>query len=271
MHDKKTDRFAVTAIIADDEPVLRFHLRQALADVWPGLDVVAMAGDGPQALVAIQEWQPNVVFLDIRMPELDGLQVACELASMAKEPLVVFITAYDQYAVAAFERNAVDYLLKPVKDQRLFETCNKLQQRLMSKTQSSSPTPDLQLLLQQMQQFSKATKPLYLNWIKASKGEEIHVLAAADVLYFKAGDKYISVYINNAQGQLEEYLLRCSLKELLQQLDPQQFWQVHRSTVVNVASIEKVSKDLAGKMSVFIGAIKLPVSRAMQAQFKTLN
>ncbi|MDP6968673.1 MAG: LytTR family DNA-binding domain-containing protein [Gammaproteobacteria bacterium] len=261
-----------TAVIADDEPALRHHLHQALTEIWPELEVVAKVEDGRQALAAIQQWQPEVIFLDIRMPELDGLQVAQQLSAMDKIPWLVFITAYDQYAVTAFERNAVDYLLKPVNSKRLAATCTKLQQRLCS--QSHDPVqelPDVKLLLRQMQQLSKHAIPDYLNWIKAHRGKEIHVLATADILYLKVEDKYISVYIKNTEEQLEEYLLRSSLKDLLQQLDPQQFWQIHRSIVVNVAAIDKVTKELTGAMLVHIGTVKLPVSRTLQRQFKTLK
>lgn len=155
-----------TAVIADDEPLLRHHLNKMLADLWPTLDIVVSAENGEMALHAITQHQPDVAFLDIRMPKLDGMEVARRLLSLPKVPLVVFITAYDEYAVSAFEANAIDYLLKPFSVSRLAECCEKLQQRLSRQT---SPTPDLMQLFQQFEQLTRHTKPEYQVWLKASK------------------------------------------------------------------------------------------------------
>ena len=252
----------VTALIADDEPLLRRHLNQSLADLWPQLTVVATADNGETALEAIHQHQPDIVFLDIRMPKLDGMALANKLKGLIKPPLVVFVTAFDEYALRAFDTNAADYLLKPVTESRLQQCCERLQQRLQSAEQTA---PDMTQLISQLSQLN--VKPSYLTWLKASKGEEIHLIAAADVLYLKAEDKYLSVYKQGERG-IEEYLLRSSLKDLQAQLNPEQFWQIHRSVVVNVAKVDKVKKDFTGKMYVYIGERKLAVSRALQSQFK---
>lgn len=257
----------VTAIIADDEPLLRFHLNQALAEIWPTLDIVAQAANGSQALTAIEQHQPDIAFLDIKMPQLDGMTLAHRLQTQPCVPLVVFITAYDEFAVRAFEENAVDYLLKPVSEARLQQCCQRLQARIARNRSTShhAQPQELSLLWDKLQGMLE--KPTYLTWLRASKGEDIHLIAVADVLYFRASDKYISVFRAGLQG-LEEYLLRISLRELLAQLDPAQFWQIHRAVVVNVAQIDKVKKDLTGRMFVHIGEQKLPVSRAQQGLFK---
>lgn len=252
----------VTALIADDEPLLRRYLNQSLADLWPQLTVVATADNGETALEAIHQHQPDIVFLDIRMPKLDGMALANKLKGLIKPPLVVFVTAFDEYALRAFDTNAADYLLKPVTESRLQQCCERLQQRLQSAEQTA---PDMTQLISQLSQLN--VKPSYLTWLKASKGEEIHLIAAADVLYLKAEDKYLSVYKQGERG-IEEYLLRSSLKDLLAQLNPEQFWQIHRSVAVNVAKVDKVKKEFTGKMYVYIGERKLAVSRALQSQFK---
>jgi len=198
---------------------------------------------------------------------MDGMSLARQLAGLAKPPLIVFITAYDEYAIQAFEANAADYLLKPLSEARLVQCCTKLQLRLAEHS-SERQLPDLQTLLQQIQHISQQASPSFLSWLKVQKGEDIHLISVADMLYAKAEDKYLSIYVKSDSG-VQEFLLRSSLKELLQQLDPNQFWQIHRSTAVNVAKIDKVKKEFTGKMYVLIGPDKLPVSRALQAQFKS--
>lgn len=252
----------ITAVIADDEPLLRHHLNRALGESWPELEVVGLAQNGQEALGLIEQHQPDVVFLDIKMPSLDGMSVAKILNKQGCRSQVVFVTAYDEFALEAFEANAVDYLLKPLSDQRLDQCVAKLKERLVE----SEPTPDISALLSQIQQLGQADKPSYLSWLRASKGEDIHLIAVSDVLYFKAEDKYVSLFIDEG-GEPIEYLLRTSLKELGRQLDPESFWQIHRSTIVNVSAIEKVKKQITGKMVVVIGKVKLPVSRAMQGKF----
>lgn len=256
-----------TAIIADDEPLLRHHLDKSLAEVWPELDIVAKVADGEQALLAIEQSQPDIAFLDIRMPVLDGMSLAQKLNRLANPPLIVFVTAYDDYAIKAFEQNAADYLLKPISDARLQTTCERVKARLSQRGSDNSHV-QINSLLEQLQQLSASQTPQYLQWIKATQGDDIHLIATSDVLYFKAEEKYVSVYAQQGQGEVQEYLIRTSLKELIGQLNPEQFWQVHRSSVVQVSKINKVNKDFAGRMFVYVGETKLPVSRASQSLFK---
>ncbi|MCB5360779.1 LytR/AlgR family response regulator transcription factor [Vibrio lentus] len=270
---------SVTAIIADDEALLRHHLDKSLAEVWPELEIVGKAQNGLEAMQSIQQLEPDVVFLDIRMPELDGISLAKQLNKLDSPPLIVFITAYDEYAVKAFEHNAMDYLLKPINEERLLATCQKVQARLSSnQTQSASmpEQPDIAALMNQLQQLSQSTsqQPPYrpqqkhLTWLKASVGEDIHLIAVDDVAYFKAEDKYVSIFKKGQGGSLEEFILRVSLKELIAQLNPDEFWQIHRSVVVKVSAIDKVKKGLSGQMSAYVSGEKLPISRASQALFK---
>lgn len=254
-----------TAVIADDEPLLRHHLNNALAEDWPELDVVALASNGQQALEMVEQHQPDVVFLDIKMPELDGMSVAKRLTKEDHNPHIVFVTAFDEYAVQAFEASAVDYLLKPVSESRLAQCVEKLKTKLSS----AEPPANLGALIHQIQQLNTPQLPKYLSWIRASKGEEIHLIALSDVLYFKAEDKYVSLY-KQERGKKVEYILRTSLKKLLAQLEPDTFWQVHRSSVVNVSAIDKVKKDFTGKMVAVIGEDSIPVSRAMQGKFTNM-
>lgn len=256
-----------TAIIADDEPLLRHHLNKMLANVWPQLDVVSAVTDGISALEQIEQKQPQIAFLDIRMPGLDGMTLAKKLNRLPNPPKVVFITAYDEYAVKAFEQNAVDYLLKPLDEERLFQCCNRLKEQL----RKDEPTQeqDLSSLLEQLTQNQMNHEPQYLSWIKTSRGEDIHLISVEDVLYFKAEDKYVSVYKQSPKGK-EEFVIRMPLKDLLRKLNPENFWQIHRSTVVNVSKIEKVKKGLSGHLSVIIAGDSLPVSRSAQGLFKSL-
>ncbi|MCP5079103.1 MAG: response regulator transcription factor [Psychromonas sp.] len=256
-----------TAIIADDEPLLRFHLKQMLADLCFDIEVVAQCTNGLEALTAIEQFQPDFAFLDIRMPELDGMSVAKKLLNSNNATLITFITAYDEYAIKAFENNAIDYILKPISEDRLLKTCEKLKQRKQSQGDNSTDNSMLADLLNQVQQLSKPTTPDYLNWIKAYKGDDLHLISVNDVLYFKAEDKYISVFAQ-PQEQVVEYIIRSSLKDIQQKVDPEQFWQIHRSSIVNVSKIEKVKKDLLGHMKVHIGNQKLAVSRNAQSLFK---
>ncbi|WP_375320739.1 LytR/AlgR family response regulator transcription factor [Aliivibrio logei] len=261
----------MTAIIADDEPLLRFHLEKMLSDLWLDLDIMAVCANGKEALDAIEQHQPDIAFLDIKMPELDGMALAEKLQKNTVAPLIVFITAYDEFAVKAFETNAIDYVLKPIPETRLEATCEKLKQRLTQQDKHLEPKQDqgaLSDLFAQIQQLSAQQKPEYLSWIKAYQGDDLHLLSISDVLYFKAEDKYVSVYTKQADNKVTEYLLRSSLKELQQKINPDHFWHIHRSSIVNVAKIDKVKKDLLGHLHVHIGESKLPVSRSAQSLFK---
>ena len=176
-----------TAIIADDEPLLRFHLKQMLAELCFDIEIVAQCTNGLEALQAIEEYQPDFAFLDIKMPELDGMSVAKKLLKTNNPPLIAFITAYDEYAIKAFENNAIDYLLKPISEERLLKTCEKLKQRKQSNNENNTTDNSVLVdLLSQVQQLSKPATPDYLTWIKAYKGDDLHLISVNDVLYFKS-------------------------------------------------------------------------------------
>src|SRR5471030_1064090 len=255
----------VTAIIADDEPLLRYQLNKMLADVWPELDILVSCENGKEALDAIVEKQPDVAFLDIRMPEMDGMTLMRRINQLAKFPFVVFVTAYDEYAVRAFDTNAIDYLLKPLNEKRLEQCVLKMKQRLSDNSTEKS-TPELNALFEKFQSLFPVEHKNYLKWIRVQKGEDIELIHCSDIQFFKAEDKYISLYKKN-KTQSDVFLLRGSLRELLLQLDPDEFWQVHRSVVVNVNAIEKIKRDCTGKIQLIIGGNALQVSRAMQNKF----
>ncbi len=221
-----------SAIIAEDEKTLRDELCGHLAVLWPGLRIVATAADGVDALAMFERHRPEVMFLDIQMPGLTGLEVARQVQERCH---LVFITAYDAHAVAAFESGALDYVLKPYGADRLAETVRRLQGRLH---QSPSWTIDQVKALAQ----SLGPRP-YLTWIKASAGAEVKLIMVSDVCYFRADTKYTTV----ATAE-QELIIRRPIKDLLAELDPGHFWQIHRSTIVNVAAISSVGRDLAGGM-----------------------
>ncbi|MEJ2764963.1 LytTR family DNA-binding domain-containing protein [Photobacterium sp. MCCC 1A19761] len=259
---------ALTALIADDEPLLRHHLKSVLGDVWPELDVVANESDGTAALAKIHALQPDVVFLDIRMPGIDGIAVARALKEMETVPVIVFITAYDEYAVQAFEAHAFDYLLKPLHEKRLVQTCERLKNhvRLYHAGQGQGTAGAIASIERLMSKMQSPINP-WLRWIRASKGDEISLVSVDDVTYLRAEDKYVSVYTRDG-----EYIIRTPLKELIKQLDPDMFWQIHRATIVRVEAIERVKRDFTGKMFVYLagGHEKLAVSRNAQGLFKQM-
>ena len=250
----------VTAIIADDEPHLRDFLVEKLALLWPSLVVVDQCTNGLEAAAAIARLNPSIAFLDIKMPGLSGLEVAQSITTATR---VVFVTAFDQYAIAAFENEAVDYLLKPVADERLLATITRLQRAV---EQSSTP-PDLAAMLAALQKSTQPTAPNYLRWIRASRGTTTFQIPIEDVLFFRSDDKYTVVQTKDA-----EHLIRSTLAELIQQLDPNFFWQIHRSTVVQANRVKAATKDEMGNMQIKIEghATALVVSRAYQAKFKAM-
>jgi DNA-binding LytR/AlgR family response regulator len=259
----------LTAIIADDEEHLRAHLRDLLAEVWPDLKIVAEAANGLEAAKCIAQHAPSVAFLDIKMPGLTGLEVAQGIETHTR---IVFITAYDQYAVDAFEREAVDYLLKPASANRLSRTVAKLQRALNESSEPSSA--ELMRVLTQLTrhqsspQLSRQTPELQpLRWIRASQGEVTHQIPVDEVRYFQSEDKYTVVY--TAQG---EYLIRTPLHELLERLSPEVFSQVHRGTVVNMHYVTTTQRDLAGKMLLRLSGIEraISVARPYQHLFKQM-
>jgi len=249
---------AVTAIVAEDEAPQRAALLDMLAEAWPELEVVAACEDGPGALEAISEHRPTVAFLDIRMPGVSGLDVA--RAVVAAGGHVVFTTAYDDYAIRAFEAGALDYLLKPVSPARLVRAIERLQARLRAPA-----SPDLQSLVQDLEARLKPQGERLIRWISASVGDSVRMIGIDEVLFFQAQDKYVRVV--TAEG---EAIIRTPVKDLLAGLDPDTFWQVHRGVVVRVAAIDRLRKDELGKASLSLKGHgeALPVSAAFLHRFR---
>jgi DNA-binding LytR/AlgR family response regulator len=246
------------ALIADDEPHLAENLRARLQLAWPGLEVLPLAANGLEALRAIEEHEPDIAFLDIRMPGLTGLELAHRIDAKTH---VVFVTAYDQYAVEAFDRDAVDYLLKPVADERLARCI----ERLKAKVAHAERPPALDEVLARIARAIPGNGGGRLRWIRALKGEVVHQIAVDEVVYFQAQDKYTCVVTRAGES-----LIRTPLAELADQLDPEVFWQIHRGTVVNMNAVASTRRDLGGRLFVKLrdGAAELPVSRAYAARFK---
>lgn len=248
-----------TVLIADDEPHLCRAL-QALLAVWPGVEVVAVARNGVEAADRIAALKPDVAFLDIQMPGLTGLEVAQGIEGHTR---VVFVTAFDEYAVHAFEAEAIDYVLKPVKVERLQRTMERVQRALQA------PVADAHLLaaLQRLLPQSPVPSTGPLRWVRASRGDTTLQVAVQDVLYFHSDDKYTCVQTASA-----EYLIRTPITELAAQLDPSQFWQVHRSTIVNLQHLEGTRRDELSRLFVRLKGrtSELPVSRAYVHLFRAM-
>jgi len=272
MNTHAADTPAPRAVLADDERLMRDQLKARLAEVWPELEIVAEARNGREAVDLVAEHRPDVVFLDIRMPGLTGVEAAREIAQMelgADEllPEVVFITAYDQYAVEAFEQGAADYVLKPAERARLQVTVDRIRGRLASRgTAEETGAPPLQQLLHQLgAHLSPGQAPSPLQWIQASVGNAIQMIPVAEVLFFISDEKYTRV-----QTAQVEALIRKPIKELVDELDPKLFWQIHRSTLVNVKAIAEVTRDFRGRQIVTVKGHpeKLEVSRSYTGLFK---
>ncbi|HEV8690918.1 MAG TPA: LytTR family DNA-binding domain-containing protein [Ideonella sp.] len=264
-----------TALIAEDEPLLAQALQAELARTWPGLRVLAHAPDGDSAIEQALALLPELLFLDIRMPGRSGLEAAQAVVedwpAERPLPLVVFITAYDQYALQAFEASAVDYLLKPVQPARLAAACQRLRGLLAVRRPGAAATESdaaqgEQLMSQLRQLLGSPTggAPL-LSVIQASVGSVVHMVPVEDVVYFEAADKYVRVLTAD-----QEHLIRTSLRELLPQLDPQRFWQVHRGTVVQAREIAQALRDESGRVQLVLRRRpeKLQVSRLYAPRFK---
>jgi DNA-binding LytR/AlgR family response regulator len=252
----------LTALLADDEPHLARALAAELAALWPQLQLLPVARNGVEAAERIEALQPSVAFLDIQMPGLTGLEVAQGIEGPTR---VVFVTAYDEYAVQAFEQEAVDYVLKPVSRDRLAQTVQRLQ-RTMSNPVPDESLPGLAEALRRLSALAPAaTAPL--RWVRAGAGELTHQIDVDDVLFFHADDKYTCVRTATA-----EHLIRTPIAELAQQLDPARFWQVHRSTIVNLAQLAGTRRDEASRLFVRLRghAQELPVSRAYVHLFKAM-
>ncbi|MBF6022957.1 LytR/AlgR family response regulator transcription factor [Lysobacter niastensis] len=251
---------ACTCVVAEDEALLRQALIDQLRAAWPELQIVAECEDGASALEALAEHQPQVAFLDIRMPGLTGLEVAAAAAEATPSTQIVFVTAYDQYAIDAFERGAVDYLLKPIAPQRLAATV----QRLKART-GNNDAAALAALLEKLgaRPSQAAASPPPLTWITASAGRETRLILVDEVAYFRADNKYTTVV--TAEG---EALLRTPIRELLSMLDPATFKQIHRSTIVNLKAIAGIVRDDSGR-----GTVRLksrPETLTVSAPFMTL-
>ena len=251
---------APSAVVADDERLMRDQLIARLKQAWPELVIVAEASNGREAIAAVQAHDPDIVFLDISMPGMDGIEAARALAGSVH---VVFVTAYDQHAVTAFEQGAVDYVLKPAEPERLAITCQRLRERM-----TRPPDPMDQLLAQLSQRLGTGTtKRDYLRWVQASVGPNLRMIPTTDILFFRAEDKYTRV-----QTPTFEALIRKPIKELIDELDPAEFWQIHRSTVVRVDAVEQVSRNLRGNQVVHLKGSpeKLEVSRTFTHLFKQM-
>jgi DNA-binding LytR/AlgR family response regulator len=273
---------APRALIADDERLMRDQLRSRLAQVWPELQIVAEARNGDEAVALVAEHRPDLVFLDIRMPGKSGVEAAREIARMDPTDTwpgceVVFITAYDQYAVEAFEQGVVDYVLKPAEPERLRVTAERVRQRLARRAeQGEEGTADalqsqLQRMLAQlatrMAPGNAGDPPQRLKWIQASVGAQIQMIPVEDVLFFISDEKYTRV-----QTAQVEALIRKPIKELTEELDPELFWQIHRSTLVNARAIAGISRDERGRQLVHVRGLpdKLEVSRSYTHLFKSM-
>jgi DNA-binding LytR/AlgR family response regulator len=272
-----------TALIAEDEPLLAANLQAELVRLWPELRILATVGDGASALQQGLALQPDLLFLDIRMPGVSGLEAAEALAEDWPAggrplPLLVFVTAYDEYALRAFERAALDYVLKPVQPERLAKTCMRLQAALQARTQPQQVSETaLAPMLDQLRGLfgaggvgapgpnGAAAAAAPLRMIQASAGNTVTMIPVTEVVYFEAADKYVRVMTSE-----REHLIRLSLRELLQQLDPQQFWQIHRGTVVRADAIASATRDEAGKLTLNLRghSARLTVSRLYADRFK---
>lgn len=251
-----------SALIADDEPHLARYLKEQLATLWPELTVVATARNGLEAAAGIEEHQPDIAFLDIRMPGLTGLEVAQGIEGRTR---VVFVTAYDEFAVQAFEQAALDYLLKPVTAERLGRSVQRLRTALEAPPSPTEPDARLAAALKQM--LPAAAPAPALRWIRASAGETTHQVPVGEVIFFRADDKYTCVHTAG-----REHLIRTPIAELAAQLDPAQFWQVHRSTLVNLEFLESTRRDEASRLWLRLRGHphELPVSRAYVHLFKAM-
>lgn len=245
-----------TILIAEDEPLMRERLRDMLALAWPEADVVQVAENGNDAWDGFLEHEPDVVFLDIRMPGLSGLEVAERIGKSAH---IIFVTAYDQYAVEAFDTGAVDYLLKPVQRERLDKALSRLRDKL------AAPPADIGAMLRQLKAALPVQEPERLKWIRATVGKQIRLIDVQEVLFFQSDTKYTRVVLADSEA-----LVKIALKDLLGGLDRERFWQIHRGTVVNVKAIAAVERIDAERLEVLVrgSSERLPVSRTFAHLFR---
>ena len=255
-----------TALIADDEPLLREALARLLSQAWPELEVVAQARSGREAVESFEAQRPDICFLDVHMPGLSGVEAARAIGARAH---LVFVTAYDQYAVQAFQQGALDYLVKPVELARLAETVARLKERL----RAAQPLPDAEALLEQLAaRIGKAEPHSSLRWIRVSIGQTLRVIPVDEIDFLRSDEKYTLVAWRGQGGKPGDGLIRTPLKELLPQLDPSQFVQVHRSVVVNLRAISHVTRGLneTGNIHLKDRDEVLPVSRTFFHHFRQM-
>jgi DNA-binding LytR/AlgR family response regulator len=248
------------AVIADDESLMREQLRERLSELWPELEIVAEAKNGVEAVEMVNAHRPQVVFLDIRMPAKSGIEAARDIAAQENVPEMVFVTAYDQYAIDAFQQGVIDYVLKPAERERLALTVERLKKRL------AAPPKSAGALHEALARLAEKLEPAArLAWIQASVGNQIQMIAVDEVLFFIADEKYTRV-----QTAKQEALIRKPIKELIAGLDPAQFWQIHRSTLINARAIAGITRDERGRQLVSIKGRpeKLEVSRSYAHLFK---
>lgn len=255
-----------TALIADDEPLLRERLAAHLARLWPELEIVAQARNGREALDLFDEFQPRVVFLDVHMPGLNGIEAA---RGMARRAELVFVTAYEQYAVQAFEQGALDYLVKPFDEARLADTVGRLRERLQGGGAGPAPEPGLEPLLDRLsEELKKRSVPgQHLQWIKASVGASVRLIPVAEVVYLKSDEKYTLVVWPGGEA-----LIRKTIRELADELDPGVFVQVHRSAIVNLHHVAQVVRGANETADVHLRGRPevLPVSRSYLHVFRQM-
>ncbi|MBD8628036.1 response regulator transcription factor [Oxalobacteraceae sp. CFBP 8753] len=251
-----------TAIIADDERLMRDQLRMRLQDAWPELQIVGEAKNGDEAVQLVGELKPDLTFLDIRMPGKTGMEAARDIGDKS---LVVFVTAYDQYAVEAFERGAIDYVLKPTEPDRLRVTVDRLKERLARPP--ANVNDSVSAMLSQLAEKIASPKPKHLQWIQASIGQDLRMIPVEDILFFRSDEKYTSVQTSGFEA-----LIRKPVRDLADELDPSLFWQIHRATLVNVNAIEGVTRDIRGRHLVMVKGRpeKLEVSRSFLHLFKQM-
>ncbi|GAB3355081.1 LytR/AlgR family response regulator transcription factor [Lysobacter tyrosinilyticus] len=255
-----------TALIADDEPLLRDALARQLSEAWPELEVVALARNGREAVRMFEAKRPTVCFLDVHMPGLSGVEAAHQIGRRAH---LVFVTAYDKYALQAFNEGVLDYLVKPVEATRLAETVSRLKERL----QTAQPALNTDALLQQLsEQLQRGTAPAPLRWIRAQVGQTLRLIPVDDIDYLRSDTKYTLIAWRDDGGQPGEALINTSLKELIGQLDPAHFAQVHRSVVVNLRAISHVTRGENETASIHLRGRKdvLPVSRSYLHLFRQM-
>ncbi|WP_313032924.1 LytR/AlgR family response regulator transcription factor [Massilia alkalitolerans] len=255
---------APTAIIADDERLMRDQLRLRLSEAWPELEILGEAKNGEEAVELVEQLKPDLTFLDIRMPGKTGMEAARDIGDRSQ---IVFVTAYDQYAVEAFERGAIDYVLKPTEPERLKVTVDRLKQRLERPNEKASVNDSVQAMLSQLAEKIASPKPKHLQWIQASIGQDLRMIPVEDILFFRSDEKYTCV-----QTAGFEALIRKPVRDLAEELDPSLFWQIHRATLVNVNAIEGVTRDIRGRHLVLVKGRpeKLEVSRSFLHLFKQM-